>query len=153
MIQLVMKKKWKIKPVKAAGGVVYRLAEPSGVPEVLLIKRNGVWDIPKGKLEKGETIEMCAVREVAEETGCTLPVLISEVSLTYHEYEMKGKFWGKNTWWYAMILPKETQFIPQEKEGIEEIEWVSLTEAYDRVGYTNLVKVLTGFKCWYNKQP
>ena len=37
--------------------------------EFLIIKRNGVWDLPKGKLEKGEDFETAALREVEEETG------------------------------------------------------------------------------------
>ncbi len=52
------------KPVTAAGGLV-----ENEKGEVLLIFRRGKWDLPKGKLDPGETIEQCAVREVEEETG------------------------------------------------------------------------------------
>ena len=57
----------KHKHIIAAGGVVFRIEHE--VVSILLIFRNGVWDLPKGKLEKGESIEMCASREVSEETG------------------------------------------------------------------------------------
>lgn len=133
------------KPVSAAGGVVYKITS-SGSFLVLLIYRNGVWDIPKGKLEKGESIEMCAVREVAEETACVLPAIVSDLGTTYHEYEMKHKEYAKTTWWYSMILPREVRLVPQAKEGIEKIEWVEVNEALEKVGYQNLVTVLERFK-------
>ena len=136
-----------IKPIKAAGGVVYKIT-PNGDTLVLLIYRNGVWDLPKGKLEKGETIPMCAVREVAEETGSELPVLVSDLGTTYHEYEQKAKHYGKTTYWYSMIFSRETEFTPQQEEGIDKIEWVMLEEALTKVGYQNLIEVLQRFKSW-----
>ena len=63
------------KSITAAGGVVFSVTERK--PAVLLIHRNAVWDIPKGKLEKGESVAMCAAREVAEETGAELPSRIT----------------------------------------------------------------------------
>ena len=133
------------KKISAAGGVVFKVT-PTGDFLVLLIYRNSVWDIPKGKLEKGETIEMCAVREVAEETGSVLPAVVSSLGTTYHTYEMKGKEYAKTTWWYGMVLPQETELLPQSEEGIESIEWVELAEAIERVGYKNLVEVLSRFR-------
>ena len=76
-------------PISAAGGVLFNIVEGLDEPKVLLIYRNGFWDIPKGKLEKGESIPQCAVREVAEETGSELPLIISDLGTTYHEYEQK----------------------------------------------------------------
>ena len=54
----------KFEIVKAAGGLVLNENK-----ELLFIFRRGKWDLPKGKLDEGETIEQCAIREVAEETG------------------------------------------------------------------------------------
>lgn len=129
-------------PVKAAGGIVLRFVEGSTIPEVLMIYRNGYWDLPKGKLEEGESIEMCAVREVAEEVGSSLPAIVSAIGTTYHEYPEKGKIMGKTTWWYSMIFTKKETFIPQEKEGIKQVEWVSLPEAIDKAGFDNLKDIL-----------
>src|SRR4051812_48020306 len=50
--------------IRAAGGLV---VNDGG--EMLFIFRRGKWDLPKGKLEEGEDLEECAVREVEEETG------------------------------------------------------------------------------------
>lgn len=134
------------KPITAAGGVVFTLKD--GEPAVLLIYRNGVWDIPKGKLEKGESIEMCAAREVAEETGSELPMILSDLGTTYHEYIQKNTHFGKTTYWYSMIFPRMGSFTPQTDEGIEQIEWVKLEEAINLVGFENLKEVLNRFKVW-----
>ncbi|MCP9291751.1 MULTISPECIES: NUDIX hydrolase [Gracilimonas] len=133
------------KPVKAAGGIVFKYPDGSTMPEVLMIYRNGYWDLPKGKLEKGESLEMCAVREVSEEVGSSLPALVSEVGTTYHEYPEKGKVVGKTTWWYSMILTRQEEFIPEEKEGIEKVEWVPFQKAIDRAGFDNLREILAKF--------
>lgn len=140
-----MKKK-KIKLIAAAGGVVYQFEKGRKEPLVLLILRNGVWDIPKGKLEKGESIEMCAVREVAEETGTELPILISALGETYHEYQEKKKTIGKTTFWYSMIFGKHQVFTPQGKEGIEKVSWIPLSQAKEQVGFENLKQVLDLFE-------
>lgn len=134
-------------PVTAAGGVVYR--QRGDDVEVLLIFRRGVWDLPKGKLEEGETIRECAAREVAEEVGIhSLPEITHSLEDTYHEYDQDGIYYGKTTHWFAMKLSAEPAegFNPQSGEGIEEVQWVALQEAKSSVGYQNLVDVLTSFE-------
>lgn len=138
------------KPIIAAGGVVFEVQKNhSDDPLILLIHRNGYWDIPKGKLEKGESIPMCAVREVSEETGSDLPILISDLGTTYHEYHEKGKHYGKTTYWYSMVYPGEQSLQPQKKEGILKLEWVPLSEAKNRVGFNNLKEVLSHFEKFF----
>jgi 8-oxo-dGTP pyrophosphatase MutT (NUDIX family) len=134
-----------LKERTAAGGVVFRQRSKAEV-EVLLIKRNGIWDIPKGHLEKGESIKECAQREVAEETGCELPDITEELGTTYHEYPLKNKMIGKTTHWFAMTIDDGQAFIPQEKEGIEQVMWCAWSEAYEKVGFENLKKLLRRFK-------
>ena len=134
------------KPITAAGGVVFKIIPGSQEPQVLLIFRNGYWDLPKGKLEKGESVPQCAVREVAEETGSELPILITDLGTTYHEYEEKGKQWGKTTYWYTMVYAKEQVLSPQNEEGIQKLEWIALSKAYEMVGFDNLRQVLACFK-------
>ena len=135
--------------IKAAGGVVFRNSGKDSEVDVLLIFRNKLWDLPKGKLEKGESIEMCAVREVAEETGTQLPVLVGDLGTTYHEYMEKGEEFGKTTYWYSMVFPRPQSLTPQLEEGIELIEWVPLSEAIGKVGFQNLADVLLRFKKFY----
>jgi 8-oxo-dGTP pyrophosphatase MutT (NUDIX family) len=130
-------------PVIAAGGVIFRIKH--GKTEILLIFRNGHWDLPKGKVEKGERIEMAAVREVAEETGSSLPTIVSPLGTTYHSYEEKGNTFAKTTHWFSMIFSADQSFMPQTDEGISEIRWMEVGEAIDILGYDNLKEISRRF--------
>lgn len=118
--------------VIAGGGFVVRNAGPE--KEMILIRRRGIWDIPKGKLDKGEAFAECAVREVQEEIGIEDVHIVQELGSTWHGYERKGKFCIKRTYWYEMTTP-ETSFYPQEEEDIEEVRWFPWAEAKSLVGY------------------
>lgn len=119
-------------------------------PEVLLIFRREVWDLPKGKREAGETPETCARREVAEEIGLSdLPEIRTYLTDTFHSYEEKGRHLEKQTFWYAMRSDQEA-LTPQEEEGIKKVEWMKLNEAVERVAYDNLRDVLNVFGNWLN---
>ncbi len=114
------------KPVTAAGGLV-----ENEKGEVLLIFRKGKWDLPKGKLDKGETIEQCAVREVEEETGLKDIVLKKLITITYHTYDEFGKHILKDSHWYNMNVNGKQTIVPQTKEGITEIRWVKKKDLKD----------------------
>lgn len=104
--------------IQAAGGLV-KLKDA-----YLFIKRNGVWDIPKGKLDKGETPEAGAIREIMEECGIPKPVLLRHLTNTWHTYEHKGKQVLKKTWWYLLELKQlDTEPVPQTDEGITEVRF------------------------------
>lgn len=105
--------------ITAAGGVVENEKK-----EVLLIFRRGKWDLPKGKLDKGEKLEDCAVREVEEETGLQKVKLLAQLSVTYHTYHEGTKFILKESHWYTMKVAGDQQLIPQVEEDIHEIRWV-----------------------------
>jgi mutator protein MutT len=109
--------------VTAAGGVV-----ENEKGEVLLIFRRGKWDLPKGKLDKGETIEQCAVREVEEETGLKDIKLNKLITVTYHTYDEFGKHILKDSHWYNMKVSGQQTTTPQTEEQIEEIKWVKKKE-------------------------
>ena len=135
-----------VKAVQAGGGVVYRI--DNEIINILLIYRNRFWDLPKGKLERGESIQMCASREVSEEIGSEIPMQLSDLGTTYHEYTQKGINYGKTTFWFAMILPQITGLIPQQEEGIGQIEWFNLNESIRKVDFDNLKRVLMRFQYW-----
>jgi 8-oxo-dGTP pyrophosphatase MutT (NUDIX family) len=93
--------------------------------ELLWMKRNGRWDLPKGKVESGERIEDAAVREVEEETGIGHLELKGALGQTYHTYEMNGNVELKTTFWFKAIhTGGRTAGIPQKEEGISAIVWV-----------------------------
>ena len=113
--------------ITAAGGLVQ-----NNDGAVLLIFRRGFWDLPKGKLDAGELIPECAVREVREETGLQTITLGPFICMTTHTYFDKWTQQNvkKETHWYAMkasSLVQET-LIPQTEEDIEKIEWVPVQQ-------------------------
>lgn len=132
-----------LETIIAAGGAVYK--KENNQVRILLIYRNGVWDLPKGKLESGESVEECAVREVAEEVGISkMPIIETKLTDTVHYYSIKETEIKKITHWYLMCFENpESDFIPQEKEGITKVEWCLINEARGKVGYENLENVLT----------
>lgn len=140
-----------VEKVIAAGGVLFRNISGDSEPEIVLIFRRGVWDLPKGKLEEGESIRECAAREVAEEIGIAeAPLVVAKLGDTYHEYDMDATHFGKTTHWFAMKVPssKKLQFHPQKEENIERVTWQTLGKAKEQVGYENLFNVLEAFEKW-----
>lgn len=125
--------------VDAAGGVV---TAPKG--EVLMIYRNGRWDLPKGKVEPGELLAEAAVREVEEECGVEGLKLGKQVDATYHMYELEGQWMLKRTSWFAMKHDGKGSLTPQEEEGITDIRWVPVEtlEDYAQDTYQTIRDVL-----------
>lgn len=108
------------KPIDAAGGVVFNERN-----EFLMIYRRGKWDLPKGKLDKGETIEVCALREVSEETGVETLSIESKICDTYHIYSQYNEQLLKRTAWYRMKGTSADKLNPQKEENILEARWVN----------------------------
>jgi 8-oxo-dGTP pyrophosphatase MutT (NUDIX family) len=105
--------------IEAAGGIVQ-----NDKKEILFIYRLDKWDLPKGKVEKGENFEECAVREVEEETGITNLTIKNKTGETYHTYNAFGRHFLKISHWYYMTCLKAQSLIPQTEENITEIKWV-----------------------------
>ena len=104
----------------AAGGIVH-----SDQNKILAIYRRGHWDLPKGKVEKKESIEDAAVREVEEETGIKVDKLGDKIGISYHCYKTKsGKRVLKPSHWYKMYAT-ENELTPQTEEDIEKAVWIS----------------------------
>ena len=108
----------KIKVVRAAGGLVKNSRD-----EVLFIFRNGKWDLPKGKIEAGENLEECAIREVEEETGIQDLEVVRYLETTYHIFNRRGRMKLKETVWYEMRSDYQGPFTPQEDEDITKVKW------------------------------
>lgn len=108
------------KLIEAAGGIV------KSKNLFLFIKRNERWDIPKGKIEKNETPEIAAIREIKEECGLTGELMIrNKIIETYHTYEFKNKSVLKKTYWYCLEYIGDNSTKPQLEEGITEIQWLN----------------------------
>lgn len=113
----------KCKVITAAGGLVYNKNN-----ELLMIFRNGKWDLPKGKIEKNETPEIAAVREVEEECGISKLKILEPVMPTFHTYLHHEKYVLKKTYWYKMSCDDERKLVPQKEEGITEVKWMNKKE-------------------------
>ena len=114
----VLKKNFTI--IKAAGGLVQ-----NAKGEYLFIFRNKKWDLPKGKVEKGEGIKEAGQREVEEECGVKISTHDEKLCKTYHVYDLGVKQVLKRTTWYSMTVKGVPKLIPQREEGITKAEWLS----------------------------
>ncbi|MFZ1678827.1 MAG: NUDIX domain-containing protein [Saprospiraceae bacterium] len=104
--------------IKAGGGLVIN---PFG--KVLLIFRRGVWDLPKGKQDPGETLAQTALREVREETGVPDLKIVEKLDNGYHCYMMSKQRTLKRTRWYLMQTTSPDQLVLQKEEGIQDAAW------------------------------
>lgn len=128
-----IKKPFKV--IKAAGGVVRK------DNKLLLMFRRGVWDLPKGKLDDGESSKKGAAREVEEETGVRVSVG-ERICTTWHTYNLNGNRILKRTKWYQMSVVDDSRMAPQVDEDIEKLAWfnhretqLALTNSFSSIRY------------------
>ena len=109
------------KYIEAAGGLV-TLRDG----RILLIRRLGKWDLPKGKAKKGESLQETAIREVMEECGLkTSPIITADLAHTYHTYYRDGARVLKHTAWFAMRYDgRDDTLYPQYEEDITDAVWL-----------------------------
>jgi 8-oxo-dGTP pyrophosphatase MutT (NUDIX family) len=124
--------------IPAAGGVVFN---PEG--RILTLYRRGWWDLPKGKIDPGETIQAAALREVQEETGLQQVELGPFIGETYHLYRLKdGRRAIKWSYWYRMESEQEV-LVPQQEEDIEQAIWLAPEELQEKTPlYANIKDLL-----------
>jgi len=109
--------------VRAAGGLVRNEYD-----QILMIFRRGRWDFPKGKLDKGEKLEDCAVREVEEETGLRNVKLLFPLTVTCHTYHEGTRHILKESHWFSMTVAGEQNLTPQAEEDISDLKWIDKKE-------------------------
>jgi ADP-ribose pyrophosphatase YjhB (NUDIX family) len=125
----------KLPVVIAGGGLVFNAKK-----EILFIRRNGKWDLPKGKVEKDERYQDAAVRETEEETGVQGLEVRKFITKTYHVFKRNDKFKLKVTYWYEMYSNYKGELKPQGEEDITKVRWKNfaktqkaLTESYENI--------------------
>ncbi len=109
--------------MEAAGGVVINENH-----QLLMIFRNGKWDLPKGKIEAGEEADAAAMREVFEECGVGMLKLSKQIETTFHTYPYKDMKVLKKTYWFLMSTTDRTTPVPQYEEGILDVQWKNKAE-------------------------
>ena len=133
----------KFKKIEAAGGIVVCDSQ------LLFIKRNGLWDIPKGKMESNETPETTAIREIEEECGLNGELKIEKKLIeTLHTYEFKNKSVLKKTYWFLVDFIGEKSTKPQLEEGITDVAWLKKTDISQVKSntYSSIIDVLNAFE-------
>jgi 8-oxo-dGTP pyrophosphatase MutT (NUDIX family) len=130
-----------MKTVPAAGGIVMNEKD-----EILIMYRRSKWDLPKGHLDKGESFEECALREVREETGLKKLSLGKYIGTTTHQYydNVLGSEAIKETKWFEMKTLSSERLSGQAEESIEWIKWVSRNELahYLKNSYPNIIEIM-----------
>jgi 8-oxo-dGTP pyrophosphatase MutT (NUDIX family) len=117
------------KVIEAAGGIVH-----NSKGEILFIRRLGKWDLAKGKIEKGESLEQAALREIEEETGLKELILEEFLNTTFHIYtERNGDRILKTTYWFSVEYVGDKAPVPQTEEGISEVCWKNEEEIKNTV--------------------
>ena len=131
--------------IVAAGGLVINKEK-----ELLMIFRRGKWDLPKGKLDEGERVEDCAVREVKEETGLKKLRIKKFLGVTYHEYfdPYLNTEVIKETYWFEMRSGRKQKLIPAYDEDIQNAEWIAEKNLPEKLTntYPNIVEIIGKLK-------
>ena len=128
--------------IEAAGGLVLNQND-----ELLMIYRNKHWDLPKGKMEQGETPDQTALREVEEECGVKKLKIVKPLGSSYHIFFQNNANCIKRTYWFEMSCSDASKLIPQMEEGIEAAKWMNKADAKKISGkvYLSLREVLATF--------
>ena len=132
--------------IEAAGGLVYHTKNK----EFLFIKRNGCWDIPKGKIEKNESAEIAAIREVEEECGIKNIQLKNHLTVTFHTYTMNNIHYLKKTYWYFMEYDGSDELVPQLEENITIAKWFSKNN-WDVIKQNTYESIIDVLNCYDEK--
>lgn len=136
--------------IEAAGGLI---TDSQG--HLLLIYRRGYWDLPKGKVDPGESVEDCAIREVQEETGIREVTLGELLGITLHEYfdQWTNQDVEKQTHWFAMKAADGQHLTPQTEEDIEQLIWADQMQIdlCMQDTYPNIIEIVS--KAGFYKKP
>ncbi len=128
--------------IEAAGGIVQNEEK-----ELLFIFRRGKWDLPKGKIENDETPEICAAREIEEETGVKNLILKHKIGETYHIYEENKAMVLKTSHWFYFLSNEQQDIKAQTEEDITDVKWIHTRNINEPMAntYQNIKDILTVF--------
>ena len=127
--------------VTSAGGVVFRVTE--GVREVLLCGRSsdGLWALPKGTPEPGETLEHTARREVREETGVDVEIDAKVGDIKYwFSRPQEGVRYYKTVRHYLMHPIGGDPSLHDHE--FDEVRWFPVQEGLKLLTYQNEARIL-----------
>lgn len=131
----------KVKFEISAGGIVSRKIGHN-YQIAFLLDPYEKWTFAKGHLEKGESLEAAAEREVEEEMGLRNLKIINKLGKIDFWFRWRGKLIHKLVYYFLMEAPTHSKPKPQKKEGITKIKWVDINEAMDFCSYKNIKPLL-----------
>jgi len=123
----------------SAGGVVVE----DGKVLMIYVKRfsgEGVWTFPKGHIEKGESKEEAAIREVEEETGIKARIKRELGSFTYFFRDKDGEIVKKTVYWFLMEPVEKSQ--PKTPEEVLDVKWFDIPSAKKVASYESDKKII-----------
>ena len=130
------------KVVFAGGGLVTNENQ-----DILFIYRNDKWDLPKGRIEEGESIDTTAIREVEEECGIKDLQIKQKLITTWHIY-YQNQYCLKETHWFLMDSNYKGELKPQVEEGITAVKFISNSDINSVLSnsYSNIKLTYKAFK-------
>jgi bis(5'-nucleosidyl)-tetraphosphatase len=131
----------KTQNVTSAGGVVFRVTDQGR--EVLVCGRSsdGLWALPKGTPEPGETLEQTALREVREETGVEVAQdgIVGEIKYWFSRPQEGVRF--NKTVRHYLFHPVGGDTSLHDHE-FDDVRWFPVQEALKMLTYTNEARIL-----------
>jgi len=128
----------RFKYIEAAGGLVFDINN-----RMLIIKRLGKYDLPKGKIEMGESCEKAALREIEEECGIHRLKIEKTLKATFHTYRLNDELIIKKTFWFIVSYSGNEAPVPQTEEDITEVFWIDRSERFNILSntYSSIIDV------------
>ena len=122
----------------SAGGIVYRIAEPH--PEFAICGRDsdGVWGLPKGTPDPGESLEQTATREVEEETGLKVRV-VDKIGVIEYWFSREGVRYHK--WVHYYLMEEIGGDTSAHDVEYDRVEWFPVEVALKKLTFKNEVEV------------
>ena len=118
----------------SAGGVIFKKNDNT-VQVILISVRNGqAWGLPKGIINKGETAEEAALREVSEETGLTGRIIDKLGDINYWYYIKEENIKCRKTVHFYLMEYVSGDTADHDIE-VDEAVWFSLETALEKVSF------------------
>ncbi len=123
-----------IKRQVSAGGVIFRKHNFSVEIALIAVKSGHVWCLPKGIIDKGESPEMTAVREVSEETGLKGRIIerLGEINYWYYIKEEESRC--KKTV-HFFLIEYESGDISKHDLEVDKVSWFHIDDALKKTSY------------------
>ena len=124
----------------SSGGVIY-YKKDDGYYFCLILDAYNKWTFPKGHVEKGESLEETALRELEEETGLKklkIKKYLGETEIKVHKPNKKS--FCKLIKYFLIEAQENKIIIPHTKE-IKDVRWFSKKESLDTLGYNNAKEI------------